>query len=713
MAQISLSSQNSATGSGSRFTGAIEWEVLQTTASGAEIKVTLKTWITSGYTYATIDGSISGGSQTVASGQWGTIYSTKISAGEIAEICSGTFWIYFNSSGVASATISATATITNSGSFSGSISGSGSVSASAPYGASTVILGAESVQMGKKLLISLDRDNSGCTHTLKYTFGGATATISTGVGGSHTWTVPDLASKCNNATSGECTITCTTYLNGSSLGSTKATVTLTVPDATTPSSSGSEVTMGTAASITCKRNSGNFTVKLQLEFKNTTVDIASGAIDTASWIPGYDLAKLIPALTSGTGTLKCTTMNGTAEVGTRTTTIRVIVPENDVTRPVFTADGITLTPVTTLPEAFEGLYMRGKTGLKAAFTASSDYSTITEYSLVIGNQSATGNPATIDLLVSEGEVKVTGKVTDARGFSTSVSVTITVMPYRNPKVTPYTGYSDVICERAKDTGELSANGTYLAIKAGKSFSSVRLNGVEMNSCQLRYRWKPNGASAYTDWITLLETGSAETEISLLVGNVVSSLQKSYLVEIEAVDALNGKHTLTFQIMTEAVSFVLYDGPDGAGFGKYPEEPHVVDIASHMTLLVRGKLMVLGNDWVSIGLADFIGESGYDYGRKETGCFYLVTEGRHVHIAFNCMYVYAGTAIIVNATPIPEENRPARPVFSLCPANDRQIACVSVDTDGYIRVEWIQKATDSVLTGAADVTWVDGYLCYWT
>lgn len=103
--------------------------------------------------------------------------------------------------------------------------------------------------------------------------------------------------------------------------------------------------------------------------------------------------------------------------------------------------------------------MRGKTGLTAEFTASSEYSNITEYALMIGNQSATGNPATIDLLVSEGEVKVTGKVTDARGFSTSINVTITVMPYRNPKVTPHTGYSTVICERATETGELSANGT--------------------------------------------------------------------------------------------------------------------------------------------------------------------------------------------------------------------------------------------------------------
>ena len=580
--------------------------------------------------------------------------------------------------------------------------------------ASSISLGASSVQMGKKLLISIDADNSDCTHTLKYTFGGTTATIASSVGSSYAWEVPDLAHLCNDATSGDCTITCTTSLSGSSLGSSTATVTLTVQDPTTPAITGGEVTMGAASTINCKRNSANFSVKLFLEFKNQTFDIATVSSDTASWTPSYDLAKLIPALTSGTGTLKCTTYNGTAEVGTKEVTITVIVPENDTTRPSFTADKLKLTPITGLPEVFAGMYMRGKTGLKAEFTASSTYSTIKEYTLITGNQNAVGNPATIDLLVSEGEVKVTGKVTDARGFSTAVTTTIYIMPYRNPKVTPYTGYSDVICERAKSNGELSSNGTYLAIKAGKTFSSVVLNGVEKNSCSLRYRWKPNGADNYTDWITLLAEGSAETEISLLVGNVVSSLQTSYMVQVEAVDALNGKHTLTFQIMTEAVSFVLYDGPDGAGFGKYPEAPHVVDIASHMTLLVRGKLVVSGASWVDLGLASGINESVYAYGRKEdTGCHYLVSNGNHVYSAFNCGFAYAGTAMVINATPIPAEYRPARPVFSLCPVNDRTVAMVSVSADGYIRVEWVQQLTATVNTGSAEVIWIDGYLDYWT
>lgn len=577
--------------------------------------------------------------------------------------------------------------------------------------ASSIRLGTDTVQMGNKLLISIDSDEQACTHELDWQFGGSSGSIAKSVGTSCAWTVPDLANLCSNELSGSCTIVCRTYLKGEYLGSSSALVTLTVPDATWVTMDDT-VTMGTESKITCPRNSSNFTLKIEFEFKSASVLIAEGQFDDVDWTPAYDLAKQIPNLTSGTGTLKCTTMNGTAQVGTTNHTITAVVPENDVTKPRFTADDLEITPISDLPDAFAGLYLRGKTGLRAEMSANSEYSTIKGYSITVGVSTAEGNPAIIPLLVNEGDVKVIAKVTDARGFITTVTTTVQILPYRNPKITPYSGYSNVICERATETGELSPKGIYLAIKAGKSFSSINLDGKEQNFCSLRYRWKPNNVTAFSEWITLLEENSKETNVSLLIGNIVSSLQTSYTVELVAHDALNGEHKLTFPIMTEAISFKLYDGPDGAAFGKHPEEPHVVDIASHMTLLVRGKLRVLGDEWVSVGLASLMSESG-DFGRKETGCFYLVTEGRHVHIAFNCSFSYAGTALIVNATPIPEEHRPDRKVFSLCPTNDRQIACISVDSDGYIRVEWVQKATDTVLTGTAVVTWIDGYLCYWT
>ena len=91
-------------------------------------------------------------------------------------------------------------------------------------------------------------------------------------------------------------------------------------------------------------------------------------------------------------------------------------------------------------------------------------------------------------------------------------------------------------------------------------------------------------------------------------------------------------------LSEAVSFVLYDGPDGAGFGKYPEAAHVVDIASHMTLRVRGKLVVDGADWIGIELADGVSESVHPDGPKQvSGCHSHGSDGNHLYWAFDCTF----------------------------------------------------------------------------
>lgn len=582
-----------------------------------------------------------------------------------------------------------------------------------PLNPSTVSINVDTVKMGENLIIKITRVDTACIHKLSYTFGGTTVTMANNVGTSYVWTVPDLAHLCNNATSGECTITCQTYLNSTYLGSTTVMVTLKVQDPTTVGIAGEEITLGQNSTITCKRNSANFTVRLEFIFYGITDTITEDKVNSHTWRPGYDLAKRIPNLTYATGTLKCTTLNGSALVGSKTATVRVIVPENDVTRPVFSLDGLVLSPINYLDPEFDGLYMRGKTGMTAEFTATSEYSTIKGYSILVGGAEAEGNPAVIDLLVNEGDVKVIARATDARGFTSTVETTVYILPYRKPKVIPYTGYSAVICERALASGELSLKGSYLAVKAGKSYSSVVLNGEEKNDCALKYRWKTTAADDYGEWITLLAEGSEEMEVSLLISNVVSSLSTSYDVQIMAEDTLGGKHKLDFVIMTESVSFVLYDGVDGAGFGKFPEEEHVIDVASHMIMRVRGKLEVLGNEWIGLGFASGVIESVYDCGRKEdSGCHYLVSEGCHVYAAFNAGFRYAGSAVVINGTAIAEADRPGRTVYSLCPVNDRAIAMVSIGTDGYIRVEWVQALTQTVLTGEWEVTWIDGYLDYW-
>ena len=166
--------------------------------------------------------------------------------------------------------------------------------------------------------------------------------------------------------------------------------------------------------------------------------------------------------------------------------------------------------------------------------------------------------------------------------------------------------------------------------------------------------------------------------------------------------------MTFQIMTEAVSFVLYDGPDGAGFGKYPEAPHVVDIASHMTLLVRGRLVVEGADWQDLGLAEGVSEDIIGIGRKPvSGCHYRVENGNHVYLAFDGSFNFPTAPLIINRTAIPEAYRPRRPVMAMC-MTDVGLAVCTGSTDGYIRVESVIPFKENTEA----VSGMDGYIDYW-
>lgn len=425
----------------------------------------------------------------------------------------------------------------------------------------------------------------------------------------------------------------------------------------------------------------------------------------------YSLANNFKSSISETVKILCYTYNGTEQIGLETEEFRVTVPENDITKPAI--DSVKFSPITSCTDALAQLYIRGKTGLNVQISAKSAYSDIAEYEVTAGSVGAKGNPGIIDVLANDGNVPVTVKVTDARGFSRTVTENIYVYPYSRPKIVPYTGYSDIVCERAKATGELHSDGTYLAIMAGKRFTSIVKDGAELNSCRLRYRFKPTTVDTFGDWVTLLADGSGESEIQMLAGNVVSNTNASYDIELSAIDLVGSEHVIRFSVMTSAISFVLYDGVDGAAFGKYPEEPHVVDIASHMTLRVRGRLEVLGSSWESLGLADGMNESPYAYGRQDdTGCYYQVSNGNHVQAAFNCSYDYAGRSMVVNKTPIPEEYRPERTVCSICPTNDRRLALVTVQPDGYIRIEWVQTIASTSDTASATVLWVDGYLDYW-
>lgn len=90
--------------------------------------------------------------------------------------------------------------------------------------------------IGTALSIGINRNNASYTDTITYSFGTASGTIATKTSSdSVSWTPPlSLASEIPNASTGTCTLTCTTYNGNTVIGTTTKTITLTVPQSLAP-----------------------------------------------------------------------------------------------------------------------------------------------------------------------------------------------------------------------------------------------------------------------------------------------------------------------------------------------------------------------------------------------------------------------------------------------------------------------------------------------
>lgn len=523
----------------------------------------------------------------------------KGNKGYTITLASGTSTItHDQSTGEGSFTVSVDTSIDSAGYGPGTIKlASKTVSLPTIYRASVPTVSSGDIWIWNTLTIKTNRKSSAFTHTLKYTFGGTTATIATGVGDSYPWKVPDLASKCNNATSGTATITCITYNGRSVVGTNACFVTIHVPAPSVPSAN--DVEMGNPVIVNSNRWSSNYTHTLEFVFNGETINTVTGVGVSTTFTPSLDLAKKIPSDPSGEITIKCTTYNGTAKVGdTQTATFVATVPDNDTTKPQFIEDGFVLTPTGGLPSKFSGLYIQNKTGVKAEFVATSNYSNISKHEMNVDGVVYTGNPATSNVITTaDDNVKVKGTVTDARGYCKEVQKTITVHPYRTPTIEPYSGHSSVICERSRPDGTYDDAGTYLHIKCKRKYSSV--DGK--NTCTLQYQYKVQDGG-WTPLTPLLDGADASSDdYEGIIPGVVSQTDKSYTIKLIATDDIGKSEPYDFPIPTADVTMHLGENGYGVAFGKYSEataDNKMVELDDDWSLVMKGK-----------AVTDFIIEQG--------------------------------------------------------------------------------------------------------
>lgn len=279
----------------------------------------------------------------------------------------------------------------------------------------------------------------------------------------------------------------------------------------------------------------------------------------------------------------------TRQVGSASSkTFTVTVPDDGTTKPDVS---MTLVPVSSLPSAFDGLYIQGKSKVKAELSATGQYgATIESYSMKVdGISHGAGDGYTSDYLSDYGSKTVYAYATDSRDITGSTFRNITVIPYSNPKLLSVSGERSVIVARCDKDGNINESGTYLKIKAKRSFSPVVSGGVQKNFCKIQYRHKRDGG-AYSEWVTILDADSSGDEVitGALLGGTLDATA-SYLVDVRAIDDIGSQAPTTFTIPTDKI-YCHKNGPlNSFGFGAYVEEENTFLTGDDITLKARGKM----------------------------------------------------------------------------------------------------------------------------
>ena len=249
---------------------------------------------------------------------------------------------------------------------------------------------------------------------------------------------------------------------------------------------------------------------------------------------------------------------------------------------------MTLTPVSNLPSAFSGLYIQGKTKVKATLSAEAKQdATIRSLRMKVeGVYYGPDHDYTSDYLSQYGSIDVLGQATDSRGFLGKTTQTITVIPYSNPRLLAVSGESDVVVARCDKNGDLSDSGTYLVIKAKRSYSKVE-SGTQRNFCKIQYRYKTSGGT-YTAWDTILESSflsSDEVRTGALRGTL--SDQNSYVVQVQVIDDMGESAHSTFTIPSGKVFMHRAGSRRSMTFGGYVEEDDTFALAEGIQFKCKG------------------------------------------------------------------------------------------------------------------------------
>lgn len=327
-------------------------------------------------------------------------------------------------------------------------------------------------------------------------------------------------------------------------------------------------TLGKKIPIAIDRKDKSFTHDITYSYGSLNGTIATGVGISYDWTPAVSLATAFPNSTSGSCVITVTTMSGSTQIGTTSSTINLEIP----TTIIPTVSTLTLEEtVSDVSDYTTGTrFIQTLSKPKATLSGASGIqgSTIASYKIeVVGqNNIVTTNGGILDYFKNSGTFTVRGTVTDSRGRTSSpVDVSVTVLSYSMP------------------TGSFTATrsgseNNYVTVVRNAQVSPLIIDGVQRNKLQIQFSYAERDSEKYTD-----SNGNANENLTstyqLFNSSAVLletfSTSQSYDIIMTVSD--NFFHiTVKNSIGTE--KFPLVAGADRLGLGKIPEKANIVDSA---------------------------------------------------------------------------------------------------------------------------------------
>lgn len=211
------------------------------------------------------------------------------------------------------------------------------------------------------------------------------------------------------------------------------------------------------------------------------------------------------SLKSFTGTFTLTTYSDSTQIGTASSKTATVQTTSANSAPTFTA--FTFEDSNTTAVGVTGnnqILIQNISTLKLTLTAATakNGATISSYSVVAGSKTASGTTTTITVgtIPDSGTVPVIVTAIDSRGYTTAVTVNITVLEYEGINITEY---SMRRVNEVEDTTQVTIGG---------DITPVTIDGVNKNSLRyLYYRYRKTSDDSYGSYTNI--TSSTEYDDS--------------------------------------------------------------------------------------------------------------------------------------------------------------------------------------------------------